>query len=105
MKQALDYITSFVTIGLVLIGLGGVSYNMFREGGWLGSILGKVWDAQLENPLIAIPVTLGIAFVGKLWYERQVEHGKTSRLPDVLIYVIMAAGVFFLWRYFSTGSF
>lgn len=105
MKQALDYIISFVTIGLVLMGLGGVSYNMFREGGWLVSFVGKVWDAQLENPLIAIPVTLGVAFIGKMWYDKQVEHGKTSRLPDVLIYVIMAAGVFFLWRFFSTGSF
>lgn len=105
MKQALDYITSFVTIGLVLAGLGGVSYNMFREGGWLVSIFGKVWDAQLENPVIAIPVTLGTLFVGKMWYDRQIEHGKTSRLPDVLIYVIMAAGAFFLWRLFSTGSF
>jgi hypothetical protein len=104
-KQAFDYIVSFVTIGLVLAGLGGVSYNLFREGGWIGGFFGKLWDAQLENPLIAIPVTLGAVFVGKMWYDRQVEHGKTSRLPDVLIYVIMAAGAFFLWRFFSTGSF
>jgi hypothetical protein len=104
-KQAIDYIVSFVTIGLVLAGLGGVSYNLFREGGWIGGFFGKLWDAQLENPLIAIPVTLGAVFVGKMWYDRQVEHGKTSRLPDVLIYVIMAAGAFFLWRFFSTGSF
>ena len=105
MKQALDYIVSFVTIGLVLAGLGGVSYNMFREGGWVVGLFGKLLDAQLENPLIAIPVTLGAAFLGKMWYDRQIEHGKTSKLPDVLIYVIMAAGAFFLWRFFSTGSF
>jgi hypothetical protein len=104
-KQALDYIHSFVTITLVLAGLGGVSYNIFREGGWAGSVFGKLVDVQMENPVIAIPVTLGAVFVGKMWYDRQVEHGKTSKLPDIMIYVIMAAGVYFLWRFFSTGSF
>jgi hypothetical protein len=104
-KQIIDYLTSFVTIGLVLAGLGGVSYNLFREGGWVGTLFGKFVDAQLDNPVIAIPVTIGALFIGKMWYDRQIEHGKTSRLPDVLVYVIMAAGIFFLWRFFSTGSF
>jgi hypothetical protein len=104
-KQIIDYINSFVTISLVLAGLGGISYNMFREGGWVGTLFGKFVDVQLGNPVIAIPVTLGALFIGKLWRDWQVEHGKTSRLPDILIYVIMAAGAFFLWRFFSTGSF
>jgi hypothetical protein len=104
-KQTIDYIISFVTIVLVLAGLGGVSYNMFREGGWLVTYFGKLVDAQFDNPVIAIPVTLGTVFLGKMWYDRQVQHGKTSRLPDVLVYVIMAAGVFFFWRFFSSGSF
>jgi hypothetical protein len=104
-KQIIDYVNSFVTIALVLAGLGGVSYNIFREGGWITTVFGKFVDVQMENPLIAIPVTIGAVFIGKMWYDRQVEHGKTSRLPDVLVYVIMAAGAFFLWRFFSTGSF
>ena len=105
MKQAFDYIVSFVTIGLVLAGLGGVSYNMFREGGWIGTLFSKFVDVQMENPMIAIPVTIAAVICGKMWRDHQVAHGKTSRLPDVLVYVIMAAGVFFLWRFFSTGSF
>ena len=105
MKQALDYVGSFVTITLVLAGLGGVSYNMFREGGWLGAIFSKFVDVQMDNPVIAIPVTIGAAVVGKMWYDHQVAKGHTSKMPDVLIYVIMAAGLFFLYRFFTTGSF
>ena len=105
MKQILDYLTSFITIALVLAGLGGVSYNMFREGGWVGTIFNKFVDVQLDNPMIAIPVTIGTVVVGKMWYDHQIAKGHTSKMPDVLIYVIMAAGVFFLWRLFSTGSF
>jgi len=105
LKQALDYVGSFVTITLVLAGLGGVSYNMFREGGWLGAIFSKFVDVQMDNPVIAIPVTIGAAVVGKMWYDHQVAKGHTSKMPDVLIYVIMAAGLFFLYRFFTTGSF
>ena len=105
MKQALDYVVSFVTIALVLAGLGGVSYSMFKEGGWIATIFDKFVDFQFASPMIAIPVTIGAAVVGKMWYDHQIAKGHTSKMPDVLIYVIMAAGVYFLWRFFTTGSF
>ncbi len=105
MKQALDYVTSFVTITLVLAGLGGISYSMFKEGGWLGTLFSKFVDVQMDNPVFAIPVTIGAAVVGKMWYDHQVAKGHTSKMPDVLIYFIMAAGVYFLYRFFTTGSF
>jgi len=104
-KQIFAYINSFVIIGLVFAGIGGIAYNMFKEGGWLGALFGKFMDAQLENPLVAIPITIGVVFIGKMWRDRQVAKGYTSRLPDVLIYIIMAAGVYYLWRFYSTGSF
>ena len=105
MKQIFDYIHSFITIGLVLAGIGGVSYNIFKEGGWLGAVFSKFVDAQLESPLIAIPVTIGVVFIGKMWYDNRIAKGHTSRLPDIFIYVIMAIGAYYVWRLFSTGSF
>jgi hypothetical protein len=102
-KQIWEYIQSFVTIGLILAGIGGVSYHLFKEGGWLGTIFAKIWDIQMQNPLIAIPVTLGILFIGKLWYDHQRSKGHASRLPNVLIYVIMAAGVYFIYQFVSQG--
>jgi hypothetical protein len=103
-KKIFDSITTFGTVILILAGIGGVAYNMFRENGWLGTILGKVWSAQMEHPAVAIPVTIGVAFLGKMWYDHNRAKGHTSKLPDVLIYVIMAAGVYFIWRFFSQGS-
>ena len=104
-KQVFDYFATFITIALVLAGIGGVSYNLFREGGWMGTFTSKFIDVQLENPLIAIPFTIGIVVVGKMWRDNQVAKGRTSRMPDVFVYVIMAAGAYFLWRLYSTGSF
>jgi hypothetical protein len=102
-KQIFEYIQSFLTIGLLLAGLGGVAYHMFKENGWLGRILGKIWDVQMENPVIAIPLTLAVLFIGKMWYDHNRAKGYTSKLPDVLIYVIMAAGVYFIYEFISLG--
>lgn len=104
MKQVLEYVTSFVTIALVLAGIGGVSYHMFKENGWLGLILGKVWNLQVANPVIAIPVTIGVLFLGKLWYDHNRAKGHTSKLPDVVIYVVMAVGAFFIYRLVVKGT-
>ena len=103
MKQIVEYVQSFLTIGLLLAGLGGVAYHMFKEDGWLGKILGKIWDVQMANPVIAIPATLAILFIGKLWYDHNRAKGYTSKLPDVLIYVIMAAGVYFIYEFVTRG--
>ena len=105
MKQIVDYVVSFLTISLVLVGIGGVFYNMFRDGGWVSSVFGKFIDLQMENPVVAIPVTIAVVVIGKMWRDRQVEHGKTSKMPDIFVYVIMAAGLFYVWRFYETGSF
>lgn len=103
MKQIFEYISSFVTIGLVIAGIGGLAYHVFKEDGWLGKVLGTVWDINMDNPVIAIPVTLALIFIGKLWYDHTRAKGHTSKLPDVLIYVVMAAGVYFIWQFFTHG--
>lgn len=103
MKQILEYIQSFVTIGLVLAGIGGVFYHMFKKDGWVPTALGTVWDFQLSNPLVAIPLTLAVLFFGKMWMDRQRAKGFTSRLPNVLIYVVMAAGVYFIYQFVTQG--
>ena len=103
MKQIVEYIQSFVTITLLLAGIGGVAWHMFKEDGWLGRILGRIWDIQMQNPVVAIPATLALLFIGKLWYDHNRAKGRTSKLPDFLIYVIMAAGLYFIYQFLTQG--
>jgi hypothetical protein len=102
-KKIFEYVSAFVTIALLLAGIGGFSYHMFKEGGWLGKILGTIWDAQMSNPVIAIPVTIAVVFFLKMWYDHNRAKGHTSKLPDVMIYVIMAAGLYFIWDFWTKG--
>lgn len=101
MKQIVEYVQSFVTIALLFAGIGGLAYHMFKENGWLRTILGKVWDIQMENPVIAIPLTIAVLFIGKLWYDHHRAKGYTTRLPDILIYMIMAAGAYFIYEFIT----
>jgi hypothetical protein len=103
-KQVFEYIQSFVTIALILAGIGGIAYHMFKENGWLGKALGRLWDVNVENPVIAIPVTIGVIVIAKLWHSHARAKGHTSKLPDFLIYVVMAAGVYFIWQFISHGT-
>lgn len=105
MKQILEYLQSFAVIGLVLAGIGGLSYHMFKEDGWIENILGDIWDIGIQYPLIAIPVIVGAIFFGRMWREDRLTKGRHSKLPDLFIYGLMAAGVFFIGRLFIHGSF
>ena len=105
MKQYLEYLESFAVIVLVLFGIGGFSYHLFRDDGWVESIAGNLWDVSVQYPLIALPVIVAAVFLGKKWNEARIIHGRTTTLPDYVIYALMAAGLVFIVRYFWLGTF
>lgn len=105
MKKIFIYVQSFVVMGLILSGIGGVSYHLFRDNGWIETVFGNLWTVSFQYPLIAIPVIVAAIFLGRLWNESRLAHGRTSKLPDLIIYGLMAGGVFFLGRFFIYGTF
>lgn len=104
MKKVVEFIQSFVVITLVLAGIGGLSYNMFRDNGWVEAILGKLWDIGTRHTLFALFVAIAATIVFTLWRRGKAIHGRTSKLPDLIVYAVMAAGVYFIGRYFITGN-
>lgn len=105
MKETLTNLSSIGTIVLMLFGIGGISYHMFKDDGWLEAALGNLWDVGVSYPLIALPVIVAAVFFFKMVNEKRAAHGTTSKLPDVIIYVMMGAGVVFIFRYFMYGNF
>ena len=105
MKQYLEYAESFAVIILVLFGIGGFSYHLFRDGGWVETMAGNLWDVSVQYPLIALPVIVAAVFLGKMWNEARITHGRASKLPDFIIYALMLAGAIFVGRYFWYGTF
>ena len=104
MNQTLNYLQSFGTIILVLFGIGGFSYHFFKDDGWIEAVVGNMWGATVQYPLIAIPIIIGAIILGRMWNQSRLMHGSTSKLPDYVVYVLMAAGVVFIGRWFLYGT-
>lgn len=104
MKQIVEFLESFVIVGLVLAGIAGISYNLFRDEGWIEAALGNIWDFNVQYPLIAIPVTIAAIVMFRLWSRDRVIHGKTSKLPNLMLYALVIAGAYYIGRYAITGS-
>ena len=104
MKQLLEYVESFVVIVLVLFAITGFSYHLFRDDGWIEAAVGSAWDVSVRYPLIALPVMVAAVVLSKTWNQARLTHGHVSKLPDFVIYALMAAGAVFIVRYFWYGN-
>src|SRR5262245_32186815 len=106
MKQTLDFVESLVVVALVMTGLGGIFYHLLREDGWMEKIFGSTWDFTVRYPLIAVPLVIGGLVLGKMWRDDRVAHGKqSSKAGTAMLYLILAAGVYFVGHFFLNGSF
>jgi hypothetical protein len=103
-KQYLEYVESFAVIVLVLFGITGFSYHLFKDDGWIEAVIGNVWNVSFQYPLIALPVIVAAVYLGRMWNQSRIAHGRFSKLPDLLIYALMASGVVFIARYFWFGN-
>ena len=103
MKQFFAFVESLITIVLVVAGVAGIAFNCFREGGWLTQGVGRLTDAYLDYPLVALGVTVAIYFAYRAWRDRR-DLGKRGKTFDYLVYVFMAAGIYFIGHYVVTGK-
>ncbi|MBI4195759.1 MAG: hypothetical protein HY526_11855 [Betaproteobacteria bacterium] len=105
MKQVRDFLESFIIVVLVVAGLVGISYHMFRGGGWFEAALGRFAAFVFERPTVSIPIVLGVILVLAYLHDRRMAkgtHGK--RLPTLILYALMAAGAYFIGHYAIVGT-
>lgn len=103
LKNILEYIESFATVMLVLAGIGGISWHLFRDDGWLEMAFGNIFELHIQYPLIAIPVTFAAFILLRMWRENRLAHGRLKELPNIFIYTLMALGVYFIGYFWIHG--
>jgi hypothetical protein len=104
MKETLAYLESFMVMALVLTGLAGIAYNLFREGGWLERVLGNVWGYTMQYPLIVIFVIAGGVVAIRWWRHDRITRGHNRLAPTIVLYAIMAAGAYFIGYFALYGT-
>jgi membrane protein insertase Oxa1/YidC/SpoIIIJ len=88
-------------MGLALLGIIGIAFDFFRDNGWLQKMLNKILDSSLG--LTSIPLIIGALYLLNRWVSSSADGKATSR-GDLLLYIMMAIGAFFLYRLITTGS-
>ncbi|MFA7279217.1 MAG: hypothetical protein WC100_03895 [Sterolibacterium sp.] len=104
MQGILKEAWSFLCFTLVLIGLIGLTWSAFGDKGWIEQLWGVVWNAELRHPILAIPIVGGTILLVWLFMRGGLEPGKTSRLADLLVYVTMLSGAYFLFQFLRSGA-
>jgi hypothetical protein len=89
---------------LVLLGIGGTAYHMFRDDGLIAKGLGALWEAQYQAPVITIITVLAGIYVAKVLYDSQIGGKRNSKIPDLVLFTFVGVGIFFLYRLIVTGS-
>jgi hypothetical protein len=103
MKQTLTALESLITVVLVVTGIVGVAYHGFRDGGWVTRGFGALTSAYIDYPLMALGLTVALFFTYRAWRGRR-SSGGGGRYYDLVLYIFMAAGIYFIGHYVITGE-
>lgn len=92
---------SVISMGLMILGIVGVTFEFFRTNGVLSRFVSKIFDSSYT--LILIPVLLLGFYFADRWMVSRKDQNATKR-GNILLYAMMVVGVFFLFRLLTTGS-
>jgi hypothetical protein len=89
-------------MALLVIGLLGLALEIFRGGGILGSIWDWLW--QDTSHLIAIPVAAFAFWLFNRFLTASAK-GEKKKAGDIPMYIMMAIGAYYVFRFVTTGGF
>lgn len=100
----LTFLGSLVVGALILLGIGGLAYHLFRDDGLIAQGLGALWEAHYQAPVIIVILIVAAIFVIRAIYRAQIGAKRDSKLPDFILFTFIAIGIFFLGRLVTTGQ-
>jgi hypothetical protein len=101
MKWTLADVWGILAFFLMMAGIAGLSWEIFREGGWGSQLLGVAWQATVSKPMVMLPVLVGGVAVYFMSTRGRLVVGKGHPFSDTIVYVLMALGVFFIYRWLT----
>ena len=97
-----SFATSVVLLGLAVLGIAGFAYHALAPEGLIGPSLGRLWA---NHPISATLVLVGLVAV-TLTARSQAGFsiGPMQRNGDGPLYLLVAFGTFFAFRWLVTGT-
>jgi len=104
MRAILTMFGSVLVGALVLLGIGGTTYHLFRDDGLISQGLGAIWEAQYKAPVMTIVLIVAALFVVKTLHSAQIGGKRNSIVPDLVLFIFIATGIYFLGRLIAYGE-
>ena len=101
-ESKLSVFLAVVRIVLMGFGLVGVALELFREGGWLSKLMSKVFEST--TTMLLIPVIILALWLINRWLSTP-NKSETKKSGDIPMYIMIAIGIYYIYRIFTTGSF
>jgi membrane protein insertase Oxa1/YidC/SpoIIIJ len=98
----LKTLSSVGGLALVLIGILGIAMEFFKDGGWLKTALSWLFDSTTH--MMFIPVIIFALWLFNRWMTSSAK-GEKKKSGDVPMYIMMAIGAFYVFRFITTGGF
>jgi len=104
MQAAIPFLISLATFVLIISGILGIAVNLFYEDGLVVTLLGRIWDAGTHYLITSVPILVGAIVLGKYWIVPGLNKGGSSASANLLMFMMMAAGGYFIYLYMATGT-
>ncbi len=99
-KESFQLILSLIYVAFVIAGISGISYSLFRPGGWVSNWLGSVWSMEMHYLVMTIPIFIISIIVIKKWLNGIFASSKGDTIVNLLMGILLLAGVYFSGNYF-----
>ncbi len=93
---------SVAGMGLMVVGILGIALEFFKDDGFIGRIWDWLWKDT--SHLIAIPVVFFVLWLFNRWMTSSAK-GEIKKAGNTPMYIMMAIGAFYLFRFITTGGF
>jgi hypothetical protein len=92
---------SVAGLGLVFIGLVGIGLDFFKGDGMLSSVWSWLWVDT--SHLIAIPIAAFAFWLFNRFLTASAQ-GEKKKAGDIPMYIMMAIGAYYVYRFVTTGG-
>jgi hypothetical protein len=101
-ETAMSSIVAALKMGLLILGLIGIAIEIFREDGWLKTLLGKLFEST--TTMLFIPVIIfGLWLLNRMMSSNK--KGEVNKSGDLPMYIMMGIGAYYLFKLLTTGGF
>lgn len=102
MKKILEEIRAYVSFTLLLLGIGGVAWGTFREGGWIHQFVGHIWSSESHDVMMTGTIVVATVALSVFFLRAGVKiTGKGHPFGEAIVYAVMAYGAYiaYVWLF------